>query len=1239
MEDDIKTKAQLLEELATMRKSMARLTQRVTDLEATAVAHQQTEEKLQLLSAERFFQVVLSISDHIYVTQVTEDGWRQNLYLSPEVETLTGYPRTKMMANWSFWPSQIVHPDDRAAAAVQAAQLALGQNSEVEYRLIRADGEIIWVRDRAGVESAGTSKIVYGAVTDVTKRKRREAALGKLLELSRALVTILDPTPALDKAIELAVDIVPAADRGSLQLLDEAGQTLRTAATSKPDEELKQTLTFRSGEGIAGSALANNQPVNVPDVLTDERFIPGSLPLRFRSLLVAPLVVKGRLLGTISLSSEQVGAFTQADETLVQLIADQVAAALENARLFASHLQTEELRKEHQFLQATIDALAAHIAILDESGRIMAVNASWRHFAEANNYPNPDCGLGLNYLEACRSATGPNAEEAPLVAEGIREVMSGQRRQFYLEYACHAPAQKQWYGVRVTRFQNEGRIWAVIAHEDVTERRVMEEALRESEEKYRTLTNQLPVGVYRATVTGKFVYANPALAAMLGYDSVLELIRASAKDRFDNPHEHEKLLQQWTTGGGISLYEMKLRTKTGTRIWVRDIGRAVFDEHGEVKHIDGIVQDITEQKEAVEALLASEGRFRSLVQNSSDIIIVIDAGGVVHYVSPPVERILGRKSENIIGQSIYRNIHPEDTPSIRAQLTNASQQPGVGSPIEFRTRRANGNWIWMEAVGNNLLGDPNVKGIVINARDVTQRRQAEEQLRLLAAAISSIEEGVLITDTQPAPLGPEIVFVNKGLCQLTGYPEEELLGQTPQLFLGPKTEQALLNQLEGKLVSGQSFSAETVNYRQDGSEYHAAWHISPVVDPAGRVTHYVSIQRDVTQLKLLEAQFLQMQKMEAVGRLAGGVAHDFNNLLTVIKGYSELLLSNLDEQSPLRRDVEQIEQAGEQATSLTRQLLIFSRQEMVQPKVLNLNSIVNNTEQMLQRLIGKDIHLVTVRDPSLELIKADPGRMEQVIMNLMINARDAMPQGGQLRLETANVIVNEPLFLQPMTVQPGRYVQLTISDTGTGMDEETLSHIFEPFYTTKEQNKGTGLGLSTVYAIVTQMNGSIQVNSELGQGTTFKIYLPCLSDLDEGSPQDNAGVEVEAIKGTETILLVEDEEAVRGLARRVLLEQGYHVLEAQHGDEALRLCEQYQQPIHLLLTDVIIPGEVSGRELAERLEHLLPQTKVLFISGYTDDIIVYHGVMNASVAFLQKPFTPTKLLHKVREVLDAPKPS
>jgi PAS domain S-box-containing protein len=1235
MEDQDKSKAQLLNELATIRQQMAALQQQVTDLEAVVSRCKQTEEELRS-SQERFYQFVLSISDHIYVTEITKDQERLNRYLSPHIESLTGHSQAAHLADWSLWPYQTIHPDDRAAAAAQAARLAQGCNSEMEYRLVRADGQIIWVRDSARVETVDSSKMVYGVVADITERKHREMALAKLLELSRALVTIHDPTLVLDEAIKLAVNIAPAADRGSLQLLDDDAKTLRTVAISSPDEPIEEIITFRPGEGIAGHALVNNRTINVPDVLEDERFILGRKRLRFRSLLVAPLVVKGRLLGTMSLSSEKIGAFSQADEALVQLIADQIASALENARLFISHVQAEKLRKAHQFLQSIIDALASHIAILDEQGQIIAVNANWRRHAAANRYASPDGDWSMNYLKICRSTRGPYAEAGPAVAEGIRQVMAAESEQFYLEYRVPNSTETQWYGARITRFESEGAIRVVVAHEDITERKTAEEAVRASEEKYRNLTNQLPVGVYRLTKAGEFIYANPALAAILGYDSVNEIMQAPARDVFDDLDEREQQLGQWKNGFEVICNDIKLRTQNGGQIWGRDTARIILNEHGQIDYIDGIIQDITEHKEAEAALQASESRFRSLVQYSSDIITLLDADRTVLYVSSPVERILGYPPEALIGQNVLDYVHPEDLRPVRTRFAYVAHHPGIGRrPIEFRIRHANGAWVWMEAVGNNLLNDPNVRGVVVNARDINNRKRTEEQLRLLAIAIGSTDDGVLITDTQPEPAGPRIVFVNRGLCRMTGYNQEELVGQKPDLFQGLKSDRTILNQLKGELSAGQSFNLETINYRQDGSEYHAAWHISPVLNASDQITHYVSIQRDVTELKLLEAQFLQSQKMEAIGRLAGGVAHDFNNLLTIIKGYSEMLLIKLHPDDPLCLDVEEIKRAGDQAAVLTHRLLIFSRQEMVQPRALDLNSIISDMEKMLRRLIGEDIQLVMALEPSLTPVKADAGQMEQVIMNLVVNARDAMPQGGCLTIETRNVRLDDPYLLQSPSLQSGQYVQLTVSDTGIGIDEQAMVHIFEPFYTTKERGKGTGLGLSTVYAIINQSKGSIQVRSTPGQGTTFTIYLPCLDETDQAvSQRASNGMVRRSEQGTETVLLVEDEKGVRELAKRALRHQGYHILEAEHGDEALQICQAYQGPIHLLLTDVIMPNRMSGRELAEQVKALLPDTKILYMSGYTDDVIVQHGVLDASVNFLQKPFNPSDLLRKVREVLD-----
>lgn len=387
----------------------------------------------------------------------------------------------------------------------------------------------------------------------------------------------------------------------------------------------------------------------------------------------------------------------------------------------------------------------------------------------------------------------------------------------------------------------------------------------------------------------------------------------------------------------------------------------------------------------------------------------------------------------------------------------------------------------------------------------------------------------------------------------------------------------------------------------------------------------------IKALRKSEEQLLQSQKLEAVGRLAGGIAHDFNNLLTVIRGYSELTLKRLGEEDPLRRGIEEINSASGRAASLTHQLLAFSRKQVMQPRVLDLNSIVANIEKMLRRMIGENIEMRTVIQPDLGNVKADPGQLEQVIMNLVVNARDAMPYGGKITIETSNVYLDDSYAKQYVSVGSGAHVMLAISDTGIGMDEETKQHIFEPFFTTKELGKGTGLGLSTVYGIIKQSEGSIWVYSEAGRGTTFKIYLPRVSASAEDYRLPSALNKVAT--GTETILLVEDADIVRKLATEVLESSGYRVLQAKSGEDALLLCEQEETRIHLLLTDVVM-AKMSGKELADRLAPLRPEMKVLFMSGYTDDSIVHHGVLDPRVSFIEKPFTPGGLTQKIREVLD-----
>jgi PAS domain S-box-containing protein len=475
-----------------------------------------------------------------------------------------------------------------------------------------------------------------------------------------------------------------------------------------------------------------------------------------------------------------------------------------------------------------------------------------------------------------------------------------------------------------------------------------------------------------------------------------------------------------------------------------------------------------------------------------------------------------------------------------------------------------------------------------------------------------------------------IVFANQRCLKLFGASSpEQVLGKTVFDFIHPDFH-AIMTERLGLMETGNPVPLiDEKIVRLDGTTVDVEISASPFLEEG--VTAIQVVCRDISDRKKLEEQFHQAQKMDAVGQLAGGVAHDFNNLLTVISGYSDILVTRLPDNDPMKGFVQEIHKAGERAAHLTRQLLAFSRKAVIEPRVLDLNAIVTDTEKMLRRLIGEDISLTTALAPALEQVKADAGQIEQVIVNLAVNARDAMPQGGKLTIETRNVELDADYAALHPLVKPGRYVMVAVSDTGSGMSQETKAHIFEPFFTTKGPGKGTGLGLATVYGIVKQCGGHVGVYTELGHGTSFKIYLPPVGDK-VSSGKSLCGNKM-APHGKETILLVEDEDAVRAITKLALQSLDYTVLEARNGEEAVRICERHTEPIHLLITDVVMP-EMGGRQVAERLASRKQGIKVLFLSGYTDDAVVRHGILQAEVAFLQKPFTPTALANKVREVLD-----
>jgi len=597
---------------------------------------------------------------------------------------------------------------------------------------------------------------------------------------------------------------------------------------------------------------------------------------------------------------------------------------------------------------------------------------------------------------------------------------------------------------------------------------------------------------------------------------------------------------------------------------------------------------------------------------------------------PGAERMTGCTYEEIAGHNFSRFFSPVDIERGRPQeILRMAAESGRYEEQGMRMRK-DGSSFPVRATFT-ALRDPvgNLQGFSVISRDVSKSTASEAKYRgLLEAAPDAM---VVVNQ------GGQIVLLNVQAEKQFGYNRDELVGQEVKRIVPEGFAERLI--ADGTRTAAEALAQQIgmgidlYGRRKNGSDFPIEIMLSPLESAEGILV--TAAIRDITERKHMEQMLRQAQKMEAVGQLAGGVAHDFNNLLGVILGYSDLLLERLGTNDSQRKDIEEIQKAGVRAALLTRQLLAFSRKQVLQPKVLDLNEVVAGAETLLRRLIGENIELLVIPNAALGRVKADSGQLEQIIINLAVNARDAMPAGGKLTIETSNVELDEQYAAQHASTLPGQHVMLAVTDTGCGMDAKTKAHIFEPFFTTKEFGKGTGLGLATVYGIVKQSGGSVWVYTEPGLGTTFKIYLPCVSPLVEiVSPSDK----VEKVdRGSQTILIVEDDAALLQVTRRSLEDVGYAILAARSPAQAIDISESHQGPINLMVTDVIMPG-MSGDRLAIHLSVLRPEMKVLYVSGYTDDTIVHHGVLEPGLAFLQKPFSPKTLARKVGEVLTTPLP-
>jgi len=753
----------------------------------------------------------------------------------------------------------------------------------------------------------------------------------------------------------------------------------------------------------------------------------------------------------------------------------------------------------------------------------------------------------------------------------------------------------------------------------------------QAEQRYRELVEGLDAIVWEADPnTWQFTFVSPQAEEILGYPISRWLTERDFWVKLIHPDDRQHAVaacRQAISTRRNHRMEYRAVAADGRLVWLEDIIRVICGDQGSVRCLHGVMIDVTGRKEAENKLAERTLYLNALIESSPLAIVALDPAHRVQMINAAFERLFGYSAPEVAGHNLDDLIASEET---HVEAVGYTKRVGAGETIHAiaRRRRKDGTAVDVELHAVPLLIRGKLKGVYALYQDITERKQAESALEertvFLQALVQNNPLAIAELDSQD-----RVTMVNAAFERMFLYTAQEVIGRPLEELIKTPAMAAETADFIRRIYGGETLHAFTQRRRKDGVSLDVEIYGVPLMI-RGKWMGAVGIYQDLTERNRVEDALRQSLKMEAIGQLAGGVAHDFNNLLTGMLGSTDLLLERLGPSGSLRQLAEQIREGAERATSLTQQLLAFSRRQTLMPKVLDLNAVVAHMNQLLRRVIREDIELVTVLEPRLGHVKADPSQIEQVILNLAVNARDAMPDGGKLAIETSNVAVNETTARRRRPLQPGSYVLLAMTDSGGGMDAGTRSRIFEPFFTTKQRGKGTGLGLATVYGIVKQSNGYISVHSQPQRGTRFEIYLPRVEEpVDASLPQS---VPARPVWGSETILLVEDERSIRRPTCEFLQKNGYTVLEAEDGAAAIRVAQGHKGPIHLLLTDLVMP-KMNGGELAQRIAEMRPEVKVLYMSGYAENKVVHHEVVNGRAHLLQKPFTLDALAHKAREVL------
>jgi len=1089
------------------------------------------------------------------------------------------------------WASDVVRTDGIPAAIKNHVW-------EGETALLRSDGTEIPVSQVIMAHKAPNGEVEFLStiMRDITDRKLAEKELRESEERYRALFD------HADDAIFLIYDdkFVDCNDK-TLEMFGRTREEIigRTPADFSPEMQLYGRKSREEAQLRLTAALAGNS-----QLFEWEHFRPDGMPF-FVEINLTPINLKGE---------------------------DHIFAVVRDI--------TERRNTERSFrlAQYSIEHSPEGILLIGSDGKFLSVNNAACQLADYSR----DELLGMSVYDIAPEIT---EESWPSFWRELREEGSRTFEGGLIVRGGHISPIEVTANIQ----EYEGDEFIFGSLRDISSRKQAESTLQQSEEKYRLLADNVSDVLWILGVDLRWTYLSPSVERQRGF-SVEEAMALKLEDVIA-PSSLEYVRQVLREEQQIELedgfdplrtrtLEIEIYRKDGTTIWTESKVSILRDENGILIGFLGISRDISDRKKTEEALRFSEQRFETVFKSSPDPIIISSMQtGLLVEVNEGFERLTDYKAEEVIGQKALDLdlwAEPEQRDTLLALIRSEGRVKDF--EMQYRTKQGVLRDAELAAEIIDLHGESH---LLIVVRDITDRKKAENDLRAKEAQEALVLRSLPMAFYIAQPFGGYGgMWVSEQIDTISGFTAEEFEKNIDLWVsrLHPEDRDRALAEFD----TVTERNAIVIEYRWQSADGEYKWFMDNAVlirDEHGEPKEIIGTWLDITERKKTEQelrekdeQLVQSQKMEAVGQLAGGVAHDFNNMLSVIMGYSDLAFHKLDQADPLRRNFEHIQAAAEKAARLTQQLLIFSRKQTVQPKALDLNTIVNSTGKMLHRLIGEDIVLKTELAKKLGIIKADQGQIDQIIVNLAVNARDAMPQGGELVIRTEDVDIGEGQTSAHKDIEPGPYVNLTISDTGYGMDEATVSRIFEPFFTTKVKGKGTGLGLATVYGIVQQSGGFIHVQSEQGEGTTFEIFFPRVEETIEAEEvMDWADM---TSRTGESVLVVEDDDGVRGLVVEILGNLGYKVIEKRNGDEALLHCEQYQGPIDIMLTDIVMP-KMSGPQLAERVTPLHPEMKIVFMSGYTEDAIGKHGVLDSDLHFIEKPFTAEGLAMKLREALEA----